>query len=303
MAGRLPRFWKFFCEEREYPGLWHTWFKHQVVAVGWCPKWGFKLEGGKRDRGWSRARNQLGQMRPGDWVVVQLVHGRVGRIGEVVRLCVGDDQWSPTVEPIPGGRTPVERDGENGRRIHVRWDLRAGGLDPDWVTQLPDRARFSPGKVRAAVCSLNQSEFDRIRSAALNERNLVSIVPGFAHETALSDYIAQNPHRLGDGLRAFPGRLAREMRFRDGTRADVLLVAKDEALVVVECKQGAPEPQHVRQLRGYLRQVRAWKRSRSVRGILVHGGAGLVERDVRTAARNAGVSLVRYSLSLDFVPT
>jgi hypothetical protein len=304
MAKPPIRYWKFFCEEHRYPGLWHTWFKNQVVAVGWSALWGFKLTGGRSEPGWSRARKQLAEMSPGDWVVVQLMHSRIGRVGRIVELQVEDDRWQPTVKPVSGGRSRVERDGENGRRILVRWDLSAGSLDPDWVTHLPKEARFSPGKIRPAVCKLDRREFDRIRAAIQDEKNWVTIIPGFEHETALSDFLAQNPHRLGDGLRAYPGKLAREMRFRDGTRADVLLVDSDGALVVVECKQGPPEVDHVRQLRRYLQQVSVQRRSERVRGVLVHGGARWVSREVLSEARRRPrVDLVRYDLSLEFVPT
>ena len=29
--------WKINCMEDSYPGLWHTWFREQIVAVGWPP--------------------------------------------------------------------------------------------------------------------------------------------------------------------------------------------------------------------------------------------------------------------------
>jgi len=53
--------WKNNCMEDRYPGMWQRWYRHQCVAVGWCHRWGYDLEGPlKCDLGWSRARRTSG---------------------------------------------------------------------------------------------------------------------------------------------------------------------------------------------------------------------------------------------------
>jgi RecB family endonuclease NucS len=76
-----------------------------------------------------------------------------------------------------------------------------------------------------------------------DENNWVSLVPGFASERALSEYISASPHLLEDGLVPYPSPSAREHVFADRTRLDGLLLDRNNNTVVVECKQGAPTVQ------------------------------------------------------------
>jgi hypothetical protein len=114
-------YWKVYCEENEFPGLWPRWYKNQCVAIGWPAGKGHTLEGKTKDHGWGVARSALKLVEPGDMIIVQLKDNRVGRVGEVVRKEIGDDQWNPTV--------PLSKDhrfGGKGRRILVRWNLNIG---------------------------------------------------------------------------------------------------------------------------------------------------------------------------------
>src|SRR5467141_2486642 len=73
----LMNYWKVFCMEKEYPGLWQRCFKNQCVAVGWSPKRGNKMYGTIKDnRGWTATRNSLKQIQAGDWIMVQLKNHR-----------------------------------------------------------------------------------------------------------------------------------------------------------------------------------------------------------------------------------
>jgi hypothetical protein len=288
--------WKIFCMEDRYPGLWSIWFKRQVVAVGWNKKWGFQLDGkGKENpRSWSIARACLNKLAPGDWVIVQLRNHRVGRIGEVIRKQCGDDEWEPTVD-----RSSEEPDGEQGRLIHVRWNLAVGPMNPEQVVQLPEGT--SVGNVRSTIGSIPQKTFEQIGQVMGNQGNWVSLVPPFAFERSLSDYIVAFPHRLEDGLRSFPSEKAREHVFGDRTRSDVLLIDRHENLVVVECKQSGPTVGHLAQLRGYMEKAKHLAHGKQVRGFLVHGGARRVSAEVaKMSEESPPVELVQFEVQVGF---
>jgi hypothetical protein len=96
--------------EDKYPGLWQTWFKEQIVAVGWPPD-SFPLHGPTNESSWRSARQNLLRIQPGDKVIVQLKNWRVGRIGTVLHSEIEDAQWTASV--------PTQGDdiGEMGRRV------------------------------------------------------------------------------------------------------------------------------------------------------------------------------------------
>lgn len=297
---RTVRFWKVNCMEDRYPGLWHSWYLRQVAAVGWPPGWGYSLNGKRsKELGWTIARNCLSGVTPGDKVVVALRDHRVGRVGQVVRLNVSDDEWNPTVPPGPG--LPH---GEQGRQMLVRWDLMRGPLGPDTVVRLPKEARLTGAKLRLAMCELDAGTFRRIEKAMEGEDNWESVLPQFDAERSLSDFIAASPHRLEDGLVPYPSAKAREMVFKDRSRLDVLLLDHDQNPVVVECKQGTPRVEDIRQLRGYMRNAAKLRRihgGAQVRGILVHGGARKLPAAVRReSARKPQVELVQHSVNVSF---
>ena len=292
--------WKIICTEDWYPGLWRTWFRSQSVAVGWYAKWGFPLEGpiqpSKWARGWSQARNALKAIEAGDLIVVNLHGNRIGRVGEVVRKEIGDEEWRPLVP-----KHPKEPDGEMGRRILVRW-LPEGPRTPDEVVLLPAGVRFSGGTVRRSLCRLRADEYQNVLSAVVDESNWVPVSGHlFSYEESLSDYIAANPNELEDGLLPFPSKKARELVFDDRSRLDVLLMDRDGTPVVVECKQHGPSEADIGQLRGYMEKATELTESRRVRGILVHGGARKLSGGVRNAlASGRPVEVVQYRLRLDF---
>jgi hypothetical protein len=287
--------------EDDYPGLWHTWFREQVVAVGWPPA-EFGLHTANAPHDWSLARRYLQQVSAGDKVIVQLKNWRVGRIGTVLSKQIEDAEWSPSV-PKQGGDA-----GEMGRRVQVRWELTRGRLTPDFVVELPPEARSNPRIWRLTLSQVPDAAFAKMERAFQDECNWVSLVPGFASERALSEYISASPHLLEDGLVPYPSASARELVFPDRTRLDVLLLDPKQNIVIVECKQGAPTLQNIQQLRGYMRNAEklrtGLKIGKNIRGILVHGGARKLSAEVRQESRKAPqIELVQFSVSVGFTPS
>jgi RecB family endonuclease NucS len=130
--------------------------------------------------------------------------------------------------------------------------------------------------------------------------NWVGLQSHFANENALSDYIAAYPHHLEDGLVLHPDVKVREHVFKNRKRLDVLLLDRDGRPVVVECKQGQPSIPNLKQLRRYMKLLRQ-ETGREARGILVHGGARKLRRDVAKAASSPPrVEIVQYRLQVDF---
>ncbi|MGB8581553.1 MAG: endonuclease NucS domain-containing protein [Candidatus Sulfotelmatobacter sp.] len=293
--------WKINCMEDEYPGLWHTWFREQIVAVGWPPD-DYGLQKSTNVRAWSDARRYLIQIAPGDKVIVQLKNWRVGRIGTVLSKQIEDHEWNPSVPPQSGDS------GEMGRRVQVRWDLMTGPLTPSYVVELPPEAHPNMRIWRLTLSPVPDEAFHAMELAMKEESNWVSLIPGFASERALSEYISSSPHLLEDGLVPYPSESARELVFPDQSRLDVLLLDRDQNIVIVECKQGAPSLQHVEQLRGYMRNAEklrtGLKIGKNIRGILVHGGARKLSPEVRTESRRTPqIELVQFSVSVGFTPS
>jgi hypothetical protein len=289
-------YWKVFCMEKEYPGLWQRCFKLQCVAIGFSPKNGNKLHGESKDnRRWSATRNALKQIQAGDWIMVQLKNHRVGRVGQVVNKEIEDGQWKPLV---PGTKT--EPNGHMGRRINVRWSLNVGPFDPEMVVKLPDTKRLSSGSARPTIAKIDRTTFDSVVGAMKDETNWRHLLSKFTYERSLSDYIATYPHRVEDGLQPFPSEKVREKVFKDKSRSDVLLIDRKEIPVVVECKQDTPTVKNVHQLRGYMKNLRAVT-GKKPRGILIHGGARKLRKEVRRAANHKPrIEVVQYSLNVEF---
>ncbi len=284
--------------EDKYPGLWQTWFREQVIAVGWPPP-KFRLRAKKAKRNWSLARNHLLKVSAGDRVIVQLKNWRVGRIGTVLDKQIEDSEWDPSVPPQGGDF------GEMGRRVRVRWDLTTGQLTPGFVLELPPNSRPNPGIWRPTLSVVPDFAFKKMELAFRNESNWVNLVPGFASERALAEFISASPHLLEDRLVPYPSASARELVFPDRTRLDVLLLDPGDNIVIVECKQGAPNLNHLRQLRGYMRNAErlrtGLKVGKNIRGILVHGGARKLSAEVRKESqRSPNIELVQFSISVGF---
>ena len=294
------KYWKVNCTEDWYPGLWRRWFYSQAVAVGWPPPY-FRLVGPSKHKNWSQARNCLNAMRPGDQIVVQLRGHRIARVCKIVRVLSKDEDWNAFV--------PVDDDhdrGEMGRRIEVRGDLNLGPRDTDTVVELPEHSRLDRAILRPTVAALAKRDFRRIESAMTDESNWVNLVAQCGREVLLSDYITTVPHHIEDGMQLHPSLKVRERVFKDRSghhRSDVLLVDKNQTPVVVECKRDTPDAGSVRQLLRYLHLARK-ETGRNPRGILVHGGATKLTKDLRNelsrVRRTFPIEVLRYELSVGF---
>lgn len=291
------KLWKIYAMEDDFPGLWQQWYRHQCVAVGFAPYWGLKLHGKTKDYGgWCLARARLLKIGVGDFVVVALKGNRVSRLGQVTEIHIEDDEWDPLV--------PISKDnptGQMGRRIYVRWDLTCGPDDRDLVVALPEGARFNGGELRPTIAQVRSRTLKQLRTTMNDPSNWVGLLAHFKYEKALSDYIAAYPHHLEDGLVPYPNAKVRERVFKDRTRLDVLLLDRKERPVIVECKQGAPIPGNLKQLRWYMKLLQKETGRKDVRGILVHGGSRKLRSDVvRAAAVAPKVEIVQYHLQVDF---
>jgi hypothetical protein len=288
-------YWKINCMADSYPGLWQTWFIQQTVAIGWPPdEW--KLFGGRDNGGWRSARSTALRVKLGDKIIVQLSKGHVGRIGTVTSIRIADDKWAPTVPE--DDEYPL---GEMGRRFEVRWDLTAGPIAPSAIAKLPEEARFKGSNLRYTISPISAVNFAKIEKALAIESNWTLTNSTFKLERSLSDYIGSFPSSLENGLRSYPK--AREYRFKDGTRIDVLLLDRDDSLVIVECKQGAPSLKNLSQVQGYVKNAKVeiiGSTKRKIRAILVHGGPRNVEPKIRKAAKSLGIELIRASVVVDF---
>lgn len=288
--------WKVFCKDREYPGLWRTWFLNQTVAVGWAPQLGFKLTGeSEREEGWGKIRGKLQEIKVGDKILVHLPGRRIGRVGDICGLKIEDGDWDPLIKARQS-----EQYGEFGRRILVRWDLSIGSTNPDSVFELPPDIVLPPNISRPTLVKIPEHLYDHILEA-MKELSNWRLPYRFRYERSLSDYIANFPHKLEDGMRPYPSKRVREAVFPDNTRSDVLLIDKEDKLVIVECKQYAPIKEDLRQLRGYMRNAIEKLREKQVRGILVHGGSRKLSADVQKEfLKDPKVEIVQYELSMNF---
>jgi hypothetical protein len=295
----VPVLWKVACQEDVYPGMWQRWYRNQCVAVGWAARGGFKLQGeSEGGPGWSAARNAIQKMRPGDYVVVSLRGHKVGRLGEITAKAIEDTDWNPLVPPGPG--LP---DGEMGRRILVRWDLLTGPESQDLVVQMPPGRTFSSSELRPTVSRVQSQSLEAVRAGMNDPANWVSLLGSFRYEKALSDYIANYPNRLEDGLLPHPNSKIRERVFKDRTRLDVLLIDKANMPVIVECKQNAPTLKDISQLRRYMGLLQE-ETEQAPRGILIHGGAAKLSGPVvMDALREPVVEIVNYRLEVHFRPS
>jgi hypothetical protein len=299
--------WKITCMEDDNPGLWQLWLKHQCVTVGYGPRWGFRMEGGKTkgESDWTKARNALKSIEPGHFVVAALPDRRIGRIGEVVRKEIDHDEWNPLIPP-----SLDDEAGRMGRRILVRWDLEHGPDSMDLVVKLPEGFDIGWRGTLNRVWDKTVEEFQQVMA---DEANWVGLVGEFGYEWALSDYIALYPHRLEDGMRPYPSKKirervvrVREKVFADRSRADVLLLDRDKKPVIVESKQDPPTVEDIKQLRHYIKRLKK-ELNLDARGILVHGGARKLHSKVRRETKGAKgllpVEIFQYKLDVDFAPS
>jgi len=299
MADTSERLWKVNCMENHFPGMWLRWLKHQAVGIGWPPQEGYHLTGStKKSSGWSTARKALGRMKVGDYLFAYLGQHRVGRLGQIVDIRVADEEWNPLVDS-----KVHPPHGEMGRQVLVRWDLVNSPDNRDKVVSLPEGYRLKSNEVRRTISEVRSLSIEQLRDVLGDAENWVGIIPRFRYERALANYIAAYPHRLEEGLLPHPYLKLRENPFADRTRADVLLVDKENVPVVVECKQHGPSEAAIDQLRRYMAWVTKEARGdvTKVRGILVHGGARRLSRTLQEyAADGLEVEVVRYSVDVVF---
>ena len=231
-------------------------------------------------------------------VVVAVRGNRVGRIGEITSKLVDYDYWNPLV---PAG--PELPDGVNGCRVQVRWDLAFGPDNQNLAVQLPEDHRFNDGVQLGTIRKVVSMTMDELQETMNDPSNWVRLRGQFRYEYALSDYIANFPNHLEDGLLPHPNSKIRERLFGDKSRLDILLLDKSNNAVIVECKQHAPADEDFGQLRHYMRLFK--KETKEMpRGILVHGGAQKVAHSVVVAARKEPVvEVVSYQLDVNFRPS
>jgi hypothetical protein len=307
-----PNLWKITCQEDDFPGLWQLWYKYQCVAVGYPPKWLRENERKntawwkRRRSGWHQVENRLNDIQIRDFIVVALPGRRIGRLGEVIEKRVEDEQWEELVPP-----SPDEEEGLLGRRILVRWDLEHSPDSSDQVVQLPEDFALNPGEWRPALARIHRrSAIEQFKKIMADPKNWVGLLGRFGYEQALSDYIALHPHRLEDGLLPHPNKRVhenvlrvREKVFKDRSRADVLLLDRDNKPVIVECKQESPTVDDIGQLRHYIKRLKE-DIDMPARGILVHGGARKVHRKVALEAKKSpALEIIQYKLDVNFAPS
>jgi len=292
----MNRLWKVTCKEDRYPGIWQRWFKNQCVAVGWPPDDGYKLNGeAEGNKGWSTARNAIKKMEIGDFVIIALKGNMISRMGVIIGKAIKDSEWNPTVPKNKNLPT-----GDLGRRILVHWDLLLGPDDPDMVIKLPENMQFNPGELRSTVSEIKSHDVESLKSVIKEPSNWVSLLGKFVYERAISDYIANYPHHLEDGLTVYPDSRIREKVFLDRSRSDVLLIDKDEIPVVVECKQDSPTVNDVGQLRKYMNNILV-EIGKKPRGILVHGGSQKLNPLVHELVKDyEDIEIMSYKVDIDF---
>jgi hypothetical protein len=284
--------------EDDFPGMWQRWLRSQSVGIGWPPDTenDFKLRESHESNGWNNARKPLQRIEEGDYVVVALSGNRVGRIGEVVGKEVEDDEWNPLVPPEVHPPT-----GEMGRRINVRWDLNAGPVSRDEVVKLPKGSRFTAGERRGTIREVKSMSVDQLKKVMADETNWVGLLGTFKYEKSISDFIAAYPHKLEEGLLPHPSKQIREKVFHDKTRADVLLIDKENIPVIVECKQNAPSINNIDQLNSYVSHLKnELAQVNEVRGLLVHGGSKKLHPTVTDYADESGIEVIQYSVGVNF---
>ncbi len=294
----IANVWKVYCMENNWPGLWKRCYQEQVAPIGFPPPYFTFLKDSKHNN-WGKVREPLSRIKIGDTIILSLPDNRVGRIGLVTDLKVKDDEWRPLIP-----KSKQYENGEMGRLIEVRWDMTSGPLSHDMVVKLPSEARFHSGRLRAAIAAVPPKLYVAIQCAMKDSKNWT---PASGHifklEQSISDFIAQHPHMLEDGMTPYPSKKVREKVFRDGSRSDVLLIDTKGNTVIVECKQGVPTIEAVNQLRGYIHNALREEQieRRKLRGILVYGGKGQVDKDVvRACAKSPRIELVSYNLNVSF---
>ena len=288
--------WKVNCMDDEWPGLWRHWYKNQCVTIGFSPY--YKPHHLRNNKGWAQCKNIFKKIKIGDYIIAALHNNKMGRIGTIIELAVDDKDWNPIVP-----KSKDRKDGNMGRRILVRWDLLNGPEDPDIVIKMPKSKQFNNGELRPTMSQIRSLSINEIIDIAKDESNWVGTSDKFSYEKALSDYIANNPHRLEDGLMPYPDAKVREKVFDDKSRLDILLMDNDNNPVVVECKQNPATKIDIEQLLHYMGKIKK-ETCKKPRGILIHGGApslkDISETKVNKYMKTHNIQIRNYRLDVEF---
>jgi hypothetical protein len=222
-------------------------------------------------------------------------NNRISRVGEVINKQIGDDEWNPLVP-----RSKSESDGEMGRRINIRWKLDIGPEEYSYVVGLPEGNRFTWGELRPTVSEIHSMTIEKLFETMNNQDNWVKIYGHYANERSISDYIANYPYLLEEGLTQYPSAKVREKVFDDRTRLDVLLIDKRDSPVIVECKQQNPTVNNIQQVLHYMKKLKE-ETGKNPRGIIVHGGSSKLSPELRRCLLSLdNVEIVSYRADIEF---
>ena len=241
----------------------------------------------------ARARHRVGGM--GDVLVARRVQVDLVLAEGERRACAGEDDL------LHPQHAAVERAG--GVDVGDRQDHVVEAVDGHRCghgSSLPPEVQLTSGELRPTISQVRSRSKNELDEAMNDASNWVGLLTHFDYERALSGYIAAYPHRLEDGLLPHPNKRVRERIFDDRSRLDVLLTDRSNVPVIVECKQGSPTIDHLKQIRNYMKRLRK-ETGIPPRGILVHGGARKLPLDVAAAAlRKPEVEIVQYILDVNF---
>lgn len=160
-----------------------------------------------------------------------------------------------------------------------------------------DPAPIYPGSPRAAVSEAeSEVELD-------DERLLPQPSEVFAYESHMRDYLAHNLRVLEPGLRLYEEEDIPGIEYPVcGRRIDLLAVAQDGSLVVIELKVSRGHDRTIGQILTYMGWVRQdLADGKPVRGMIV---ANTLSDELVTAAReaNADIRLFEYDISFHVRP-
>lgn len=246
---------------------------------------GMHLEGPTDSPGWEYARSRAKQIKPGDYVIPYLMKYRLGPVGEVVGVRVGDEDWAPT---IPKGHYALNPDEpEQGRRIQVAWQTEKS---PPFgkAGLIPPERRKGGGETKHSLEELTEERFTLLRKILAEPRNWVDF-PGGVEPEAIRPVDTPPPAASVVGLEAAVRRfLARNLQLiepdlhphRDYTeveeyitdvgRLDLFCEDATGSPVVVEIKATGPTDHAVGQIARYMGWVReTYPKADRVRGILL----------------------------------
>jgi len=280
-----PSNWIVICPDPYVTdGLWKRWYQAKCVAVGWPPP-NWTLEGPSDTHGWTYARNRLKRVRPGDKVIPFLLKWRIGPVGSVREINVGDTEWNATVVAPNHPWDPPE---ELGRRILVTWE--SSGMPPNGrVALIPLDQRSGGPLAKHTIEALTDQRFRELCSVLSDPTNWIDIIgPGSQADSEvevppkplpveelavlerdLQRFLSRNLSTIEKGLKPDPDYQLEEYPIDIG-RMDLLCKDGQGNWVVIELKADWAGDDAVGQILGYMNWVKEnLPNGSSVRGILV----------------------------------